>query len=73
MTKLSDLTGQRFNSLVVIERAENSKDGRARWRCKCDCDADHVVVSGNSLRNNAVKSCGCLTNEARASDCRHAR
>jgi hypothetical protein len=59
MSKLNDLTGQRFNGLVVTERAENSKGGKARWRCKCDCGADTVVTGGN-LKSDAVKSCGCL-------------
>jgi len=61
MTAFKDLTGQRFSRLVVIERAaENSKSGRARWRCECDCE-NETVVSGNNLTSGAVKSCGCLT------------
>lgn len=37
MGKLIDLTGQRFGRLTVIERAENSPNGAAKWVCRCDC------------------------------------
>lgn len=59
MGKLIDLTGQRFNNLLVIERAENTKGGSARWKCRCDC-GNETIVSAANLKSNAVKSCGCL-------------
>jgi hypothetical protein len=38
-----------------------TKDGGiyVRWLCKCDC-GNEVIVLGNSLKNNATKSCGCI-------------
>jgi len=62
MTKLIDLTGQRFGRLVVLERAENAKDGSICWKCKCDC-GKIIVTRANSLRMNRTKSCGCLQKE----------
>ena len=59
MGKLIDLTGQRFGRLVVWDRAENNKQGRAMWRCRCDCGKD-TVVSGTDLHSGTTKSCGCL-------------
>lgn len=59
MSKLIDLTGQRFGRLVVVKRADNSADGRARWLCKCDCGKE-IVTYGSWLRNGDTKSCGCL-------------
>lgn len=59
MSKLIDLTGQRFAKLTVIKRAENYKHGIVAWECLCDCGNTTVVRSGN-LKSGAVKSCGCL-------------
>lgn len=60
MSKLIDLTGQKFGKLTVIKRAENNaKHGEIQWICKCDC-GNIVTVIGKLLRNGEVKSCGCL-------------
>ncbi len=57
-----DLTGQKFNRLLVLERAENFKCRHARWKCLCDCGA-HTVVGGQSLTRGTTKSCGCYKKE----------
>lgn len=62
MNKLIDLMGQKFGRLTVIERAKNTKDGRAQWKCKCDC-GNELIVRGKNLRNGSTKSCGCLQKE----------
>ena len=62
MSKLLNLTGQRFGRLVVVERSTNSKNGKARWLCKCDCGNDTVVFS-TSLVRGLTHSCGCLNRE----------
>lgn len=59
MSKLKDLTGKKYNHLLVLGRAENEKSGRARWTCLCDC-GNTTVVTGVYLRNGSTKSCGCL-------------
>lgn len=69
MGNFIDLTDQRFGRLTVIERAENSKDGKARWVCRCDCGKQTVVV-GNHLRSNAIQSCGCFSKETTLKRCR---
>lgn len=51
--------GNKYGNLAVIERAENTKDGKARWLCKCDC-GNTVIVIGKHLRSGNTKSCGCL-------------
>jgi hypothetical protein len=56
---LKNLLNQRFKRLLVIKRAENNKDGGARWICRCDCGniintAAHTLLKGHS------GSCGCL-------------
>lgn len=59
MSKLIDLTGQRFNKLTVIRRAENDKYGMTRWECLCDC-GNKKIVSKSNLKSGHVQSCGCL-------------
>lgn len=63
MSICENLSGKRFNKLVVLRRAENNKNGSARWICKCDCGNITTVSAGN-LKGNSVKSCGCLRHEA---------
>jgi hypothetical protein len=56
-----DLSGKRFNMLVVIKFDHYSKKGthtRAHWLCQCDCGNTNVVASDN-LKSGGVKSCGC--------------
>lgn len=55
MSKLKDLTGKKYNHLLVLGRAENEKSGRARWTCLCDC-GNTTVVTGVSLRNGSTKA-----------------
>lgn len=57
--KLIDLTGQRFNRLVVIERDISSSPKHVMWKCKCDC-GNEAIVQGINLRTGNTKSCGCL-------------
>lgn len=62
--KLIDLTGQRFGFLVVLKRAENSKDKQTQWLCKCDC-GNEKVIAGKHLKNGSIVSCGCYAKEQR--------
>lgn len=64
MGKLIDMTGQKYNRLTVIERAENTADNHTAWLCKCDC-GNMCIVMGKSLRLGHTKSCGCYNKEMR--------
>lgn len=59
-----DLTGQRFTRLVVLSR-QGTKNNQAKWLCQCDC-GQQKEVSGNHLRSEFVRSCGCLLQETSA-------
>ncbi len=59
MSKLIDITGNRYNNLTVIERVANNIRGQSRWKCLCDC-GNYTEVTSNNLKSGAVKSCGCL-------------
>lgn len=55
-----DLTGQRFDRLVAIERDKTKK--RSYWLCKCDC-GNEVSVRSDHLTSGKIKSCKCLHKE----------
>ena len=58
MAMLQDLTNKVFGSLRVESRAENSKNGTARWNCICECGGKTVAFGTNLTRNHST-SCGC--------------
>ena len=61
--KAMDLTGQKFNELTVIGRAEdyvNPSGARyVQWLCQCSC-GNTCVKRATALRSGSAKSCGCL-------------
>lgn len=58
MSQLRDLSNQRFGYLVVIARAENTKEGNTQWLCQCDCGNKAIVRSSYLIRGK-TRSCGC--------------
>lgn len=71
MSKLIDMTGWIMSEhgvpdskLIVLERAENTTSGSARWLCKCTCGNNkHICTTGEDIRKGRTKSCGCLKTE----------
>lgn len=61
MSKILDLTGQKFGRLKVLQFIEIRKH-HSYWLCKCNC-GNITEVSNSSLRSGKVKSCGCLRKE----------
>ena len=61
MSKMNDLTNQRFGKLVAIE-PKGKKNKKIAWFCKCDCGNTSIVAS-DKLRNGHTQSCGCLVAE----------
>jgi hypothetical protein len=63
MPKALDLSGQRFDRLVVLELDEIKRNSNGKtiryWKCICDCGKT-VTVSTQNLRQGNTKSCGCL-------------
>ena len=57
MPKALDLTGQRFGSLVALEKVP-SQNHHTYWLCQCDCGNQKVIRTTN-LTSGATKSCGC--------------
>lgn len=63
MSKLIDLTNQKFGRLTVLYK-DNSKKSNcgSYWICQCDCGKIKSIKS-SSLRRGEIQSCGCLRNE----------
>lgn len=57
-----DLTGQRFERLLVLEPHGRSKFGAVQWLCQCDCGR-LTTADSHSLRSGHKRSCGCLMRE----------
>lgn len=57
-----DLKGQRFERLVVLEKAGKNHKNHVRWKCRCDC-GNLAEVFTYRLRNGDTRSCGCLMRE----------
>ena len=63
MSKLIDLTGQKFGRLLVLKKDNTriTKSG-SYWICQCECGTIKSIKS-SSLRRGEIQSCGCLRNE----------
>lgn len=59
MPSKSDLTGQRFGKLAVLERTNEKQDRYYLWRCRCDCGAE-ILVNAKRLRRGIITNCGCI-------------
>ena len=62
MSRLIDLTGQRFGRLVVVSMADRRPGDPVKWMCRCDC-GNTKTVDGVLLRQGETRSCGCLHRE----------
>ena len=61
--KNEDLTGQKFNRLLVIELLpERSKNRQKFYKCLCDC-GNYINVRSSDLKTGNTKSCGCFNKE----------
>jgi len=64
MRVLSDITGQRFDRLLVLSYSDRKTKANKRmvW-CQCDCGTIKEQVASN-LVSGMSKSCGCLIGES---------
>ena len=52
------MIGERYGSLVVIEKVKIQGKPKTYWKCQCDC-GNTCVVEDSHLKNGHTKSCGC--------------
>lgn len=63
MSKLIDLTGNRYGRLTVLNKDNNRKtNSGSYWICQCDCGKIKSIKS-SALRRGETQSCGCLRTE----------
>lgn len=65
MSRLINITGQRFGRWLVVKKVPARRGTNAHWLCRCDCGAERVVL-GIVLRKGESQSCGCLRAEVSA-------
>lgn len=64
MSKLIDLTGNRYSRLLVLHKDNERKtNSGSYWICECNC-GNIKSVKSSSLRRGEIQSCGCLFTEA---------
>lgn len=59
MSRIINMVGYTCGKLTVIEKAQSNKHGEVMWKCHCEC-GNETIVRGSDLRNQHIKSCGCL-------------
>ena len=63
MSKLIDLTGQKFGRLTVLHKDNERKTNNGSyWICQCECGKIKSIKS-SSLRRGEIQSCGCYRTE----------
>lgn len=66
MSKILEISGQRFGRLTAIEPTGESDNYKCRlWRFHCDCGRD-VVLPARTIMSGRQNSCGCLRKETSA-------
>lgn len=69
MGSFRNLTGTRFERLVVVRATPERKSGGVTWLCLCDCGKEKLI-KGASLISGSTRSCGCLAVEKTTQRCK---
>jgi hypothetical protein len=62
--QFTDITGQQFGDLTVLNYAFTHKNKRAMFKCLCTCGKT-TTKDGHLLRSGATKSCGCKRHQVK--------
>lgn len=62
MSKREDLTGKKFNKLLVLSR-DIMVGNHQSWKCLCEC-GNIKVARGSHIKTGNIQSCGCLKSRA---------
>lgn len=63
MPKRTNLVGQKFTRLTVVEETAERRHRQIVYKCLCDC-GNVVYATSNQLKTNNTRSCGCLHKES---------
>lgn len=53
-----DLTGKIYG-IIQVDSAAPSQSGKTYWNCHCIICGKQKIIQGCSLKNGAIKTCGC--------------
>lgn len=56
---MSNLEGEKFGRLMVLELEEKKEDSHSYYTCRCSCGV-FVKIRDAHLISGHTKSCGCL-------------
>ena len=56
-----ELSGHRFNRLLVIKRVKVEGARNVMWECQCDCG--NITIAAAANIGKTTQSCGCLAKE----------
>lgn len=70
MSRVHDISGQRFGRLVALARIAKRTQHTSYWLCLCDCGSQKEACLSHLL-NGAIKSCGCFRREFARAKSRH--
>lgn len=62
--KSIDITGKKYNRLIVIKFTGEGAGRREEWLCKCEC-GNYITYTKKQLYSNDIKSCGCRNYESK--------
>lgn len=57
--KTSNILGERFGKLTVVEHVGSDKHHCSIWKCDCDC-GNSIITTARSLLSGDTRSCGCI-------------
>lgn len=58
--KRANLAGERFGSLLIVDRYGTDKNGHALWNATCDCGGSAIVRSNALLSRKQVHCADCI-------------
>jgi len=65
MGKSIDISGNKYNRLLVLRKTNKKMGTNYLWECQCDC-GNITYASKSALETGHKKSCGCLHTEQRS-------
>jgi hypothetical protein len=60
---VTDLVGQKFGRLTVINQGGRTRTGHIKWLCQCECGKQKEII-GTNLTRGLTTSCGCYSTES---------
>lgn len=66
MSKVRDLTGERFGNLTVVRMSKRRLSNNVQWICQCICGR-FVIVRGDNLTSGRTGFCSVCSPNGRPS------